>query len=487
LYTSRLVLKGLGVYDFGTYDVVAGVLVLFTFLNAAMSTATQRFLNVELGRNDAARMAKVFSVSVNVHFVIGLLIVLLAETVGYWIFTTKLIIPAERMEAAHWVYQFSIAATFINIMKVPYNASVIAHEKMSFFAVISVVSSLLHLGIAALLFLDLGDKLKLFAVLNCVITLFLFIAVFVYCRINFETAKYKYHKDFALFKELIGFSGWSLLSGFANAARAQGINIFLNMFHGVLLNAAMGIANQVSSAVYTFVTNFQVAFNPQIVKSYSAGNYDYFFKLVYKASKISFFLMLLFTLPLIINAEYVLWLWLGKVPEYSLPFLRLTLVFMLVESIGGPLWMSVQATGKIRNYQIVVSILVFMNLPLAYALLKIGANPAWVLVSRLIISLFILVWRVSYLRAKISLSAHTFLFKVIIPCVAVASIASIPPLALYSFIPGIYGFIISCAASVIASVLVIWFIGLASEERLYVSSLIKERMGRRKTIADKSP
>ena len=272
LYTSRVVLQTLGVDDFGIYNVVGGVVVLFSFLNAAMSSATQRFLNFELGKGDLVQVGRVFSMSLTVHFCIAGLVLLLAETVGLWFLNSELNIPAERMVAANWVYQFSVATTLLGILLVPYNATIIAHERMGFYAWTSIVKAVLLLVIVYFLSIGEVDKLILYAGLVFAVNALMQGVYIVYCRRAFsKTALYRPFFDRELFRRLISFSGWSLFGGVADMCNSQGINMVMNIFCGVAVNAAMGIANQVNAAVYQFVSNFQIAFNPQLVKSYAAN------------------------------------------------------------------------------------------------------------------------------------------------------------------------------------------------------------------------
>ena len=469
LFTSRVVLQTLGVEDFGIYNVVGGVVVLFSFLNAAMSSATQRFLNFELGRKDFAQVGRVFSMSMSVHFAIAGAVLLLAETLGLWFLNTQLNIPAERMAAANWVYQFSVASTLLGIMLVPYNATIIAYERMTFYAWASIATTFLRLGIVYLLVIGNTDKLVLYAALTFAVGVLMQIVHVVYCRRAFpRTAIYRPFRDKKLFRELVSFSGWSLFGGVANMANSQGINMVMNIFCGVGVNAAMGIANQVNAAVYQFVGNFQTAFNPQIVKLYSAGNHDAFIRLIFRASKFSYFLMLLLALPLMLNADFVLSVWLGDVPAHATAFARWTLVFLLADALAGPLWISVQATGKIRNYQLVVSAFIFANLPLCVLLLRFGFAPEWVLACRAFINFTILFWRVFYLRGKIGLPAQRYLREVVARAFCASALAACVPAAVWLSVPAESAWarlFASCAASVVCVAGSVWFLGFSESER----------------------
>lgn len=479
LFTSRVVLQTLGVEDFGIYNVVGGVVVLFSFLNAAMSSATQRFLNFELGKKNLAQVARVFSMSMSVHFCIAGTVLILAETVGLWFLNAKLNIPAERMFAANWVYQFSVASTLFGIMLVPYNATIIAYERMTFFALASIATAFLRLGIVYLLLVGNADKLILYAALTLAVSALMQLVHVVYCRRAFpQTARYKPFRDKKLFFELVSFSGWSLFGGVADMCNSQGINMVMNIFCGVGVNAAMGIANQVNGTVYQFVSNFQTAFNPQLVKSYAAGERDRFINLILRTSKYSFFLIFLLVLPVALNTDFVLSVWLGNVPAHAADFVRLTLAYSLISSLSAPLWMSVQATGKIRNYQLIVSAFIFANLPLAYVALKLGFSPTCALAIRVGMNVVTTLWRVFYLRKKIALPARKFLLNVILRVSLVAAISAGAAQLIFAAFPqdGWTRLIASSVGATAAIVVTVRVFGLEKNERRILSEFIRERM-----------
>ena len=387
LYTSRVVLNVLGVEDFGIYNVVGGIVVMFSFLNGAMATSTQRFLSFSLGKNDQEQVARVFSMSMTTHISIALIVLLLAETFGLWIFYRYLNIPPERMGAAQWVYQLSVLTFCISIIRVPYNAGIIAYERMSFYAYISIVEVCLKLGMVILLQYLGSDKLILYALLMALTTGIVTFIYKLYCCKTFSVCRYHYFWDKHLYKELISFSGWSLFGSAANVGVQQGINILLNVFFGVVTNAALGIANQVSSAVSQLVGNFQTAFNPALVKSYASGDYSYFVRLIFQTSRFSYFLLFIIALPLYLCMPFVLKVWLDIVPEYTVVFCRWMLVFVLIDAVSAPLWISVQAIGKIRSYQLLMSALIFLNIPLSWLLLRLGKDAEWVMEVRVGINL----------------------------------------------------------------------------------------------------
>lgn len=473
LYTSRVVLAALGVEDYGIYNVVGGIVVLFTFINNAMITSTQRYLNYELGRNNLQQAKKVFSVSLNIHIFIALIVLLLAETVGLWFLNTTIQYPESRELAVHITYQLSIFTTCVKIIRAPYNAAIIAHEKMSFYAYLSIFEAILQLGIVFMLMSYSADRLILYSILLCIVALIVNLCYYDYCRKKFEICHYALYKDKLLYRQLLSFSGWSLFGGVANMGASQGLNMLLNVFFGVTVNAAMGIATQVNSAVTSFVHSFQTAFNPQIVKSYAAGDYKYFIKLILSTSKYSYLLLFILALPIYICTPEVLSVWLTEVPDYAVSFCRLMLIFALLDALQGPLWYSVQATGKIKTYQILMSFMILSNLPIAYVCLKLGYSPSSVLVIRCIINLATLFVRLWYLYRLYKFPVMEFVNGVILRIVPITVITY-----LISYIPvetntPLLKIVIIVSMTLVANMVIILSIGLNKEERVVVGRNIK--------------
>jgi len=476
LYTSRIVLNTLGVVDFGIYNVVGGVVVLFSFLNTAMSSATQRFLNFELGRGNIDEVKRVFSISMTAHISIAFLVIILGETIGLWFLNTQLNIPEQRMNATNWVYQFTILAFCFQIIRIPYNASIIAYEKMSFYAYISIAEVVLKLLVVFLLLYFGWDKLILYAILTTGVIIIMLIFYKLYCNKVFTTCRYNYFWDTSLYKKLMSFSGWSLFGGIANVGAQQGLNILLNIFLGVTINAAMGIANQVSSAVYSFVSNFQTAFSPQIVKSYASNDRTYFMSLIFQSSKFSYYLLLILSLPVLISTDFILEVWLYNVPEYAASFCRLIIIFLLIDAISAPLWTSVQATGIIRNYQILMGTLILLNLPLAYLSLKLGFPPESVLFVRVMINLLTLFARILYLRPLIGLPARRYIREVILTVSLVTLMALPLPLIVNQYFSNWRGFIVTTITALLSTGLCIYFVGLKKNERAFLSNLFLNKI-----------
>ena len=386
LYTSRVVLNALGVEDFGIYNVVGGVVAMFSMLSGSLSAAITRFITYELGTGNRENLKKIFSSAVTIQIGLAVVIILLAEAVGVWFLNVKMNIPEERIVAANWVFQFSILTFSINLISVPYNASIIAHERMSAFAYISILEALGKLVIAFLITVSPMDRLIFYALLMCAVALLVRLVYGYYCKKHFEECTYHFLWDKELLKRMFGFAGWNFIGASSAVLRDQGGNVVINLFCGPVVNAARGIASQVNTAVHGFVSNFMTALNPQITKSYASGNRDYMMTLIFQGARLSFYMLLVLSLPIFVNTYYILTLWLKIVPEHTASFVQLILLFGLSESISNPLITAMLATGKIRNYQLVVGGLQLMNLPVSYILLRIGLFPEIVIVVAIILS-----------------------------------------------------------------------------------------------------
>ena len=474
LYTSRVVLNTLGVEDYGLYNVVGGFVAMFSFFNSAMASATQRYLNFELGRGDAARLHRVFCTSMNIHALISVVVLLLSETVGLWFVYTHLTIPPDRFEAALWVYQASILASVVMVMSIPYNAAIIAHERMGAFAYISVLEVVLKLLIVYLLVVGDVDKLKLYAVLMLLVQVLIRVIYGRYSGRHFLETHYRLMWDAPLFKEMTGFAGWSLFGNIAAVAFTQGLNVLLNMFFGPAVNAARGIAVQVQNAIKGFCTNFQTALNPQITKSYAAGDMAYMHSLVFTSSKFSYYLLLLLSLPVMLEAPLILKWWLGIVPAHTVAFVRLTLAISIIDSLANPLIQAASATGRIRRYQSVVGTLLILILPFSYVALKLGAPPEGVFVVQLVVFCVAQAARVWMLRPLISFSVREYLRKAGLPIAAVTCASLVLPLAVYVPLePSFLRFVAVCAVSAVSVCGAVYAIGLAGGERKFVVDRVK--------------
>ena len=473
-YTSRVVLRTLGVEDYGIYNVVGGIVTMFGFLNSAMSSGTQRYLTFELGKKDIGKLKKVFVTSMNIHIVISVLVFILAETLGLWLLYDKMTIPDERFNAAMWVYQCSILSAIVMFISVPYNATIIAHERMSAFAYISILEVVLKLLIVYLLMIGGIDKLILYAVLMLVVQVTIRFIYNMYCRRHFEETIYVFSFDKPLFKDMLSFSGWNLWGNMASVAFTQGLNILLNMFFGPAVNAARGVAVQVQQAVTQFSMNFQTAINPQITKAYAIEDYGYMHSLIFRSSRFTFFLLLCICLPVFMETEALLEIWLGAVPEYSSIFLRLILCVTIIDSVANPLMVSAQATGKIKVYQSAIGGILLMILPTAYIVLKLGGDPQSVFIVHLSICVLAFIVRLFIIRPLINLSISRYFKDVLLRCIIVGTLALIIPVVLrYYMDESLLSIISVCIVSGISSVISSFCVGMTSGERKALLGKIK--------------
>lgn len=473
LYTSRVVLSNLGVEDFGIYNVVGGVVTMMAFLSGAMSSASQRFFAFELGKNNLVQLAKVFKMSLNIHWLIVLIVILVAQTLGLWFVNTQLVIPTDRLVAANWVFQCALFSFCCTVLGVPYNAAIIAHEKMSAFAYISVVDVLLKLTVVFLLAAYDGDKLQLYALLLAVVSLLILVCYYAYARWQFTVTRFSWYWNSDLFKTLFSYTGWNLFGNVAAVATNQGINILLNLFFGATVNAARAIAFQVNSAITGFISSLQMSINPQIVKSYASGNNEYMLQLVFSGARYCFFLLYFISIPFLLQTGTILKIWLGMLPEYAVEFCRLVIIDSLVISLSGTLMTAFQATGKIKKYQVVVGGIIFCNLPLSYIALKLGYNAEVTMWISILISFSALLARVFLMSTLFPgiVSKFKFLFIKIITVFGFSLFiaSSIPSLEGDVFI----GFVVGCIFHWSVVLLFILTIGVDEQERKFVFNKIK--------------
>lgn len=471
LYTSRVILKTLGVEDYGIYSVVGGIVAMFSFIGGVMLSSTQRYITYGLGKGDKEKLNIVFSTSIIIHACISILIFILVESVGVWFLYNKLNIPEYRINASFWVLQFSILTSIVTVMSSPYNAVIVAHEKMKAFAYISVVEVLLKLLIVYMLLLTSYDKLIVYAILMFVVQLGIRMIYNVYCKRHFEETKFIVPHDFKLFKEMICFMGWNLWGGIAHVFYTQGLNILLNIFFSPVVNAARGIAVQVQSVIIQFSSNFQVALNPQIVKTYANDELDAMHKLIFRSSKFTFFLLLLIALPLLLERNTILDIWLEDVPEYTSSFIFVIICSSIINAVSNPLMTSVSATGKVKVYQAIVGGLLIMILPISYVVLKLGGNPISVFIVTLLVDIVAWIARLLIIRPMIKLSLARYLQEVILRCMGVLLIAVIPINLIKSIVNySIYEelFIIT-SISIFITIFSIYFVGLNKGERNFIT------------------
>ena len=469
LYTSRVILQTLGVEDYGVYNVVGGVISMFTFLNGAMSSATSRYITFEIGKGNMEQLKKVFSTSLQIHAVIALLIVILGETVGLWFLINELVIPEGRMDAAMWVYQCSVVTAVVTIMSVPYNADIIAHEKMSAFAYISVLEIILKLAIVYLLVVLPFDKLKVYAVLVLMVGLLIRYIYTRYCHMHFEESHYIHRIDKPLLKEMSSFAGWSFWGNLAGILYTQGLNMMLNIFFGPVVNAARGIATQIQGVVQQFVGNFQMALNPQITKTYASGELDKMHSLMFRSARFSFMLLFFLSLPIMLETNYILTLWLGIVPENTVIFARIIIAISLIYTIANPCVIANQATGKVKVYQAVVGGLLLLILPISYIVLKMGAPAYSVFIVHFCVESVAQFARMYMLRNMIDLPLWSYVKNIYLPIMGVVLLSIVMPLLVYSNMQE--GFIRLLAVSmtcVISVAMTSLFIGMTRNERTFL-------------------
>lgn len=476
LFTSRVILNTLGVEDYGINNVVGGIVTMFSVLSGSLSSSISRFITFELGKNNMDRLKAVFSTGVNIQLGMSLLVIVLAEAAGVWFLNAKMNIPAERLDAANWVFQCAILTFVLNLLSVPYNAAIIAHEKMSAFAYISVIEVTLKLVIVYMLTISPFDRLKTYAVLFlCVGAIIRFIYGF-YCKKHFEECTYHFVFDKPLLKEMTGFAGWNFLGNGAYMLNTQGVNILMNMYFGVAVNAARGVATQVDAALKQFVNNFTTAVNPQITKSYAQGDLDYMHKLVCRSAKFSAFLMIFFAVPIILETDTILTIWLKNPPAYAAVFLQWIMISSFADTVlANALVTSMLATGKIKRYQIIVTTIGCVVFPLSWIAFAIGLPPqAGYVIYFFIYSILIYV-RLYLLKDMIKMPVRLYMTQVI---------AKVLPVLLVSFlIPGLAHFFMSqgwvrllavCIISLIVIVPTEYYMGLNKNERAFFLDKMKK-------------
>ena len=474
-YTSRVVLGALGETDYGVYNVVGGVVAMFTVISGALNSAISRFITFELGKGEGAQLNKVYSTAVLIQAAIALIVASIAEPVGLWFINNEMTIAPERIPAAIWVLHFSVFSFVVNLLSVPQMASITAHERMSAYACIGMLDGFLRLMVAFLILRSPFDRLVYYAALMAVAVLIVRIAYGVYCRRNFEECRFKAVFDPKLVKEMFSFAGWNFIGVSSGVLRDHGGNILVNLFFGPAMNAARGVAMQVFTALQGFVTNFMTAVNPQITKSYAAGDYDYLFALIRKSSKMSFYLLFVIALPVLFNTEYLLGIWLKEVPQGTILFVQLFLIFALSESLSNPMITAMLATGRIRNYQLIVGGIQLLNVPVSYFILKAGASPQSTVIVAIVLSQICFFVRLYLLKRETGYEASKHIKTVYINVLVVAAVAVIIPLILNGCLPGGFaGFLISAATAVVSAGLSVLYIGCTKDERQDIYSYLRK-------------
>lgn len=461
-YSSRVMLRALGVEDFGVYNIVAGIVVLFSFLNNTMTSSIQRFLNYLLGKGDYDSVKKVFVQSKVISYLFALIFILLSESIGLFYVFEFLNVPPERFPAAVIVFHLSIVGSFVTILRIPYQACIISYERMNVFAVISIADVLLKLLILWLLYAIPFDRLISYSILFCLASSCTTIAYMIYCYKTIDIVSHKLFIDSCLLRRILSFTGWNLLGSSSSVISTQGISVILNYFYGVIANTAMGIANQVLSGIYNIAASFTNAFNPVLVKSYAEGDVSYYMNLINKSSRLTYCLMWIVCLPCILWCEELLQIWLGVVPPFSVGFCRIMIVYALIEGISAPLWMIAQAEGNIKRYQIVISSFTFFSIILGLVLLLCFDDAIYVLVARLIVSVVIYIYRVFYINRLISFNMIMFYKDAIKPVIGLTIVSILSMCVLRLSITNSYiGFIMGIFITSINVIL----LGLTKQEK----------------------
>jgi len=466
LYSVRMLLNTLGVVDFGIYDVVGGIVTMLGFMSGVMSNASQRFFAFELGRNNIPQLTKIFNTVNLIYIIIAVVILLLAETLGLWFLKEKMTIPADRMDAALWVYQFSILSFIITILNIPYMAMILAYENMKMYAIISVLDVLLKLVIIIPLTTTTHDKLKLYAILIFSVTLFITLTYCFICMRKYEAVRFKLEFDNSSFKTILAYSGWNLFGAITGILNNQGINILLNIFFGPIVNASRAIAYQINYAVNSLSSNLYTAVNPQIIKSYAADDRDRMFLLVFSSSKFAFFLLLLLSIPIFLEIEYILALWLSQVNEYMIVFTRLVILHSLINVWEGPLTQTVRAMGNIRNYQIAVGAVTLLTVPVSYILFKLGYPPESAFVVLIIIYFVATFIRLFILKQLVEFPVKKYIRNVLFVNIIVTLLASIAPVVIYNLMgDSLFRLIILFMSSLVSVAFFVYCIGLNKNEK----------------------
>ena len=481
LYTSRVILNALGVEDFGIYNVVGGVVAMFSVISGSLSAAISRFITYELGKGDQSKLNKIFSASVTIQLLLSLIIVVLIESVGVWFLNAKMTIPAERMTAANWVLQFSIVTFVINLISVPYNAAIIAHEKMSAFAYISILEAVGKLTIAFLIIVSPIDKLIFYAILMCSVAVIVRLTYGHYCKKHFSECTYHFHWDKEILNKMFGFAGWSFIGCSAAVLIGQGVNVITNLFFGVTANAARGVATQVEGAIRQLVNNFMTALNPQITKTYAAGEHDYTLKLVYQGAKFSFFLTLFIAIPFLLEIDYILKIWLGIFPNEAPMFVRWAIAIIMADVLSQPIITANAASGKIKKYQLVVGGYNMTIFPLVFICFKLGLPAFSAYVVHFVVFFSNLFIRIRLMRGILNITYVDYIKKVLVRIIPVFLTALLVPICLYyNMAGGIVRLAANIAITVIELPLIIYAIGLTKSERITIKTFITNKILKRK-------
>lgn len=478
-FTTRILLSTLGIEDFGIYNVVCGFVTMFSFLNTSMANGVQRFYSFAIGKNDPKSISKIFTLAAIIQLIIAIIIIVIVETVGIWYLYNKMNISANRVFAAFWVFQNALLSLFFVILTVPYNGAVMAYEKMNFYAIVSIIDAILKLVVVFILPYCGIDKLICYGLLISVISILDFLFNFFYCKRHFPQIKFVRHIDRDLLPSMISFSGWNIFGSLAHMGKIQGVNLVLNAFWGTVVNTAFGISAQISNAVSSLTAGFVTALRPQMIKSFAAGDLDYTMKLLYSASKLTFFLVLIIAVPIFEEISSILdfWLGVGKYPEMTIVFCKLTILTVLFDSFATPLSIIVHASGKMRTFQIVCSLVIISVVPLSYIVAKLWNDAAIVISIGLFTTILAQLVRLLLIKNIIKFSILSYCVKVFIPTTIVFLLSCIVALLVNRIsIENLefWGLLMKIGLNVIVCFIVIYIIGLSKTEKNIVKSFMKK-------------
>ena len=474
LYTSRVILNALGVEDYGLYNVVGGVITMLGFLNTTMQATFQRYFNVAMGKGNEDEVKTLFKTALSVQLLLALVVVVLGETLGLWFLSNKLVIPDGRMGAAQILYQVTIVSFVIAVFKGPFGALIIAYEKMGIYAVFSVLESVLKLAVAIIVGHYAGDRLILYSFLCFFLGFVDFLLYFIFCKVRIPTTSLGFNWEKGLLTKMLSFSTWSTIGTLAYTLKSQGLNIVLNLFFGTVVNAARAVAAQVLHAVNHFINSFQTAFRPQLTKLYASGDYDAAMRLYYGATKLSYYLIFTISLPILLETPYILHIWLGdKVPEYSAVFTRLILLTAFVSAFANPTSCIAHATGNIKKFSLLTSVVNLLIVPIAYLFLKFGFGPTSAMVVSLVITIIVQGIRIIVVSEITELTVGDYIKNVVLPVSLYTVLSIVAPTALLlTMTTGWVRLLLVLLVSVISSLGFAWLVGLNKMEKAFVLSKI---------------
>lgn len=477
LFTVRVLLQALGVVDYGIYNVVGGLITFMSFLTATMSSATQRYLSFSLGKKDKKEFGQLFSMNILIYLLLAIIVVVLAETIGLWFLNNYLNIPENRFSAANYVYQFSLLTFVIYLLTIPYHSAILAEEKMNVYAYVSILDACLKLFLVYLVVVINYDKLILYGFLLMLQTIFITSIYVFYCNRKIEGCKFVFFWKKKMFTQILSYTSWSLFGSLSGTLNNEGLSLLLNLFFGPAMNAAKGISDRVSSAISSFVSNFYSAVKPQIVKSYASGDYSYMKILAFQSSKFSYFLMLVLSLPLILETKYILTLWLVDVEYSMILFTKLVLIYSLINVFEFPLTQLVHATGIVRKYQMFVGVFTLFTLPITYLLFKFGYPPYVAFVVLIIIYVLAYIPRLIIVRNQLNISINEYITQVIAKTMLVSAMSVLlPSLVIYSMDIGLIRMIVTTLVSLVSILLTIYIFGINKEERIVAISFLKNKI-----------